>query len=212
MKTLRTYLRPWYGMMAAGLTIKITGSFMELFLPEILSRIIDEIVPRGNMQEIVFWGCVMGAISLLALIFNILANRNASRVARNITENIRHDLFDKALYLTCEKTDAFTIPSIESRLTSDTYHLHRMIGMMQRLGVRAPIIAVGGLIMTFVLDPFLAMVFLAVVPFMVIVLYLRATRGVRMFTEVQKANDRMVGVVRENAQGIRIIKALSKVG
>ena len=212
MKTLRTYLRPWYGMMAVGLTIKITGSFMELFLPEILSRIIDEVVPRGNMQEIVFWGCVMGVISLLALVFNILANRNASRVARNITENIRHDLFDKALYLSCEKTDAFTIPSIESRLTSDTYHLHRMIGMMQRLGVRAPIIAVGGLIMTFVLDPFLAMVFLAVVPFMVIVLYLRATRGVRMFTEVQKANDRMVGVVRENAQGIRIIKALSKVG
>lgn len=211
MKTLRTYLQPWMKMIVGGLVIKVTGSFLELFLPEILSRIIDEIVPQGNMQQIVLWSGVMVFLSLIALVFNILANRNASRVARNVTENIRHDLFDKALYLTCEKTDAYTIPSIESRLTSDTYHMHRMIGMMQRLGVRAPIITIGGLIMTFVLDPFLAMVFLAVIPFMIIILYLRATRGVKMFTAVQKANDRMVGVVRENAQGIRIIKALSKV-
>ena len=199
-------------MMAAGLTIKVIGSFMELFLPEILSRIIDDIVPTGDMNRIIYWSLVMAGISLLALVFNIVANRNASKVARNVTENIRHDLFDKALYLTCEKTDEYTIPSIESRLTTDTYNVHRMVGMMQRLGVRAPIITVGGLIMTFVLDPVLAMVFVAIIPFMVVILYLRATRGVRMFTEVQKANDRMVSVVRENSQGIRIIKALSKVG
>lgn len=198
-------------MIVFGLTIKITGTFLELFLPQILSRIIDDIVPSGDMKQIALWGGIMGIASLLALIFNVLANRNASRVARNVTQNIRHDLFDKALYLTCEKTDAFTIPSIESRLTSDTYNMHRMIGMMQRLGVRAPMITIGGLIMTFVIDPFLALVFLAVIPFMIIILVLRATRGVKMFTDVQKANDGMVSVVRENAQGIRIIKALSKV-
>lgn len=211
MKSLKTYLQPWIKMIAFGLTIKITGTFLELFLPQILSRIIDDIVPSGDMKQIALWGGIMGIASLLALIFNVLANRNASRVARNVTQNIRHDLFDKALYLTCEKTDAFTIPSIESRLTTDTYNMHRMIGMMQRLGVRAPMITVGGLIMTFVIDPFLAMVFLAVIPFMIIILVLRATRGVKMFTDVQKANDGMVSVVRENAQGIRIIKALSKV-
>lgn len=211
MKSLKTYLQPWMKMIALGFTIKVTGTFLELFLPQILSRIIDDIVPAGDMNQIVLWGSVMGIASLLALIFNVLANRNASKVARNVTQNIRHDLFDKALYLTCEKTDAFTIPSIESRLTSDTYNMHRMIGMMQRLGVRAPMITIGGLIMTFVIDPFLAMVFLAVIPFMIIILVLRATRGVKMFTDVQKANDGMVSVVRENAQGIRIIKALSKV-
>ncbi len=211
MKSLKSYLQPWMKMIAFGLTIKITGTFLELFLPQILSRIIDDIVPAGDMKQIAVWGGLMGIASLLALIFNVLANRNASRVARNVTQNIRHDLFDKALYLTCEKTDAFTIPSIESRLTSDTYNMHRMIGMMQRLGVRAPMITIGGLIMTFVIDPFLAMVFLAVIPFMIIILVLRATRGVKMFTDVQKANDGMVSVVRENAQGIRIIKALSKV-
>lgn len=211
MKSLKSYLQPWMKMIVFGLTIKITGTFLELFLPQILSRIIDDIVPSGDMKQIALWGGIMGIASLLALIFNVLANRNASRVARNVTQNIRHDLFDKALYLTCEKTDAFTIPSIESRLTSDTYNMHRMIGMMQRLGVRAPMITIGGLIMTFVIDPFLALVFLAVIPFMIIILVLRATRGVKMFTDVQKANDGMVSVVRENAQGIRIIKALSKV-
>ena len=211
MKNLRTYLKPWMKMMIIGFLIKTTGTFLELLLPGILSRIIDEIVPAGQMDQIILWGAIMVIASLLALIFNITANRNASRVARNVTRNIRHDLFDKALYLTCEKTDAYTIPSIESRLTSDTYHLHRMIGMMQRLGVRAPIITIGGLIMTFVLDPYLALVFLAVIPFMIIVLVLRATRGVAMYKKVQKANDKMVTVVRENSQGIRVIKALSKV-
>ena len=199
-------------MMAIGLTIKALGTFLELLLPEILSRIIDEIVPAKDRDAIIMWAVIMVVLSLLAWLFNVLANRNAAGVARKVTQNIRHDLFDKTLYLTCQKTDEYTIPSLESRLTSDTYNVHRMVGMMQRMGVRAPIITIGGLIMTFVMEPVLALVFLAVIPFMLVLVWLRAAKGVPMFTKVQKANDRMTAVVRENAQGIRIIKALSKVG
>ncbi len=197
-------------MMAIGLTIKALGTFLELLLPEILSRIIDEIVPAKDRDAIIMWAVIMVVLSLLAWLFNVLANRNAAGVARKVTQNIRHDLFDKTLYLTCQKTDEYTIPSLESRLTSDTYNVHRMVGMMQRMGVRAPIITIGGLIMTFVMEPVLALVFLAVIPFMLVLVWLRAAKGVPMFTKVQKANDRMTAVVRENAQGIRVIKALSR--
>ena len=203
-------MKPCTKMIAVGLTIKAVGSFLELLLPDILSKIIDEVVPAGDQNGILFWGGVMVVCALVAWVMNVVANRNAAEVARDVTKNIRHDLFQHTLYLSCEKTDAYTIPSLESRLTSDTYNLHRMIGMMQRMGVRAPIITVGGLVLCFLLEPVLALVFLAVIPFMLVIIYFRTAKGVPMFRRVQKANDHMASVTRENAQGIRVIKALSR--
>lgn len=207
---LRNYVKPLSKMIAIGLTIKAVGSFLELLLPDILSKIIDEIVPSGDRNGILLWGLIMVGCALLAWFMNVRANRNAARVARNITKNIRHDLFDHTLYLSCEETDYFTIPSLESRLTSDTYNLHRMLGMIQRMGVRAPIIMIGSLFMCFMLDWHLALVLLAILPFMFVIIYFRTTKGVPMFKNVQKANDGMTAVARENVQGIRVIKALSR--
>jgi ATP-binding cassette subfamily B protein len=209
-KRLRDYLKPCAKMMAVGLTIKAVGSFLELLLPDILSMIIDDIVPSGDRNGILFWGCVMIGCALAAWGMNVAANRSAAQVAKDVTKRIRHDLFEHTLYLSCEKTDAFTIPSLESRLTSDTYNVHRMTGMMQRMGVRAPIITIGGLILCFILEPSLALVLLAVIPFMLVIIYFRTVKGVPMFMNVQKANDHMSSVTRENAQGIRVIKALSR--
>ncbi|MBR2066962.1 MAG: ABC transporter ATP-binding protein [Solobacterium sp.] len=197
-------------MLILGLGIKSLGTIIELFLPEILSFILDDIVPSRNKGSIIFWMAVMIICSLVALGMNIFANRNASKVARNITEHLRQDLFDHSLYLSCAKTDEFTIPSLEGRLTSDTYHVHRMISMLQRMGIRAPMITIGGLIMTFIMDAYLAMIFVTIIPLMAILIYFRATKGVPLFTAVQKAIDRLTSIVRENAQGIRVIKALSK--
>ena len=210
MKRLRDYLKPCAKAMAFGFAIKASGTVLELMLPNILSRIIDDAVPAKDSRQIIILMGVMVVCALGAWFFNVYANRRATAVARDVTKNIRHDLFEKTLYLSCEKTDEFTIPSLESRLTSDTYNLHRMITMMQRLGVRAPIITVGGLVMTFLMDPALAGVFLAVIPFMLVLVYLRATKSVPLYAKVQKAADKMTAVVRENSQGIRVIKALSR--
>ena len=210
MKTLGDYIKPCTKAICFGLFLKSAGSILELFLPSILSTIIDEAVPAENIKMIIYLMILMVVCALGAWFLNIASNRNAASVARDITHEIRHDLFEKTLYLSCEDTDKFTIPSLEGRLTTDTYNVHRMIGMLQRMGVRAPITMVGGLIMTFILDPVLSLVFLAVMPFMIILIYLRATKGVPLFTLVQKASDKMIGVVRENSQGIRVIKALSR--
>ena len=82
--------------------------------------------------------------AVLALVFNITANRMASLVSRNATERIRNDLFGRVLYLSNSQIDDFTLPSLTSRLTTDTYNVHQMLGMMQRLGVRVPIMFLGG--------------------------------------------------------------------
>ncbi len=210
MRTLWKYIRPFLRVIAIGLTAKAAGALLELLIPYIMSMIIDDIVPQRDVQAIILWSCVMVLCAFIGWRANIYANRNASKVSRDITENLRNDLFEKTLYLSSEKTDLFTIPSLETRLTTDTYHIHRMLGMMQRVGIRGPIIMVGGLFITFFMEPVLSLVLLATIPFIGILVYIRATQGVPLFTHVQKVEDRMVGVVRENAQGIRVVKALSR--
>ncbi len=148
--------------------------------------------------------------SIIALVFNIVANRMAARVARDTAIAIRHDLFDSTLRLSCSRADAFTVPSLESRLTSDTYNVHHLIGMIQRIGIRAPILLMGGLAITFALDYALAAIMLCVLPFIALTVYLVSRRGVPLYKRSQESGDAMVRVVREDAQGIRVIKALSR--
>lgn len=211
MKLLYRYLRPYFGVMALGLVIKIIGTLVELLLPYVLSHILDHVVPLGEVKPILLWGGVMVLCAALALLFNIIANRMASRVAKGGARGIRHDLFEATMRLSGRQTDAFTVPSLEARLTSDTYNLHHYIGMMQRLGVRAPILLVGGIAITLALDPHLTLVMMCVLPFIAIAVFFISARGVPLYGRVQGAVDQMVRVVREDAQGIRVIFALSKV-
>lgn len=204
------YLRPHVPRMILGVTIKFTGTIMDLFLPWILSYLIDVIVPKRKISLILFYGFLMLVCSVIAWAGNVIANRMASRVARDTTERLRHDLFARISFLSCRQTDQFTIASLESRLTSDTYNIHQMIGMMQRLGIRAPILLLGGITMTMFLEPVLTLVLLAVLPFVGGTVFYISRKGIPLYTQLQQAVDRMVRVVRENASGIRVIKALSK--
>lgn len=213
MKTIFShYLKPYYLRMAGGFTIKFTGTIMDLLLPWALAHMIDYVVPANKKGEILLWGLFMVLCSVLAVTFNILANRMAARVASDAIYTIRGDLFAKVMHLSEEYCDELTRPSLISRLTSDTYYVHQMIGRIQRLGVRAPILLVGGIVMTMILDPVLACVLLATLPLLTGVVYLVSRKSIPMFALVQESVDRFVGLVREDIGGIRVIKALSKEG
>lgn len=210
MKTVFHYLKPYTLRMLFGFTIKVLGTLMDLGLPWVLAFIIDDIIPIGKVSLILWWGIVMILLSVGARSFNIVANRMAARVARNTIESLRHDLFQKTLSLSGAQLDYFTIPSLESRMTSDTYNIHNMIGMMQRIGVRAPIILIGGIAITSTLEPVLTLVLVGVLPFLALVVYLVSKKGIPLYTKLQHSVDKMVRIVRENITGIRVIKALSK--
>ena len=204
--------------MSVGLTIKIAGTVVELALPYILGMILNEVIVNyadsgdtdAGLRSILIWGGIMAVCSVAALVFNIIANRMAAFVAKDVATAIRHDLFDSTMRLSCARADAFTVPSLESRLTSDTYNVHHMVGMMQRLGVRAPILLVGGLLITLALDPILTLVMFSVMPLIVLTVVIVSKRGVPLYRRSQQSGDAMVRVVREDAQGIRVIKALSR--
>lgn len=210
MKKYLKYISPYMGAMGIGLAIKFTGTIFDLLIPYILEYIIDDVAKTKNVKLICVWGGVMVLCSIFAVLGNVIANRMASRVASRTTQHLRHDLFVKTLYLSCTETDKFTIPSLESRLTSDTYNVHQFTGMMQRMGVRAPILLIGGLILTSLMDPVLTLVLLATLPFLAVSVFFISKKSIPLYTKLQNATDDMVRTVRENIQGIRVIKALSK--
>jgi ATP-binding cassette subfamily B protein len=210
MKIMLRYLKPFYGRMSVGLIIKIAGTLVELLLPYILSHILKNVVVTEEVSEVIKWGGLMILCAAVACVLNIIANRMAAKVSRNFSEKVRHDLFSHTLRLSAAQTDKFTIPSLESRITTDTYNLHNFVGMMQRMGVRAPILLIGGLAITLLMDAYLALVMIAVLPFIFVTVFFISRKGVPLYARVQDSVDRMVRVVREDTQGIRVIKALSK--
>lgn len=210
MKTLLKYLKPFRGRMSLGLMIKVTATLLELMLPYILSHILKNVVSSQNVGKILTWGVLMIICAGSACFLNITANRMAAKVSRNFTEKVRKDLFQHTLMLSAAQTDKFSIPSLESRITTDTYHVHNFVSMMQRMGVRAPILLMGGIMITLIMDSFLALVMIAILPFIFVTVYFISRNGTKLYSNVQHLVDDMVRVVREDAQGIRVIKALSK--
>ena len=211
MKWVSSYLKVLSGRIAVGITIKIIGTVAELIIPFLLSYILENVIESNNAGRIVFYGVLMTLCAITASLGNIIANRMAAKTTMLFATEMRKSLFSKTLYLSARSTDRFTIPSLESRITTDTYNVQNFIGMMQRMGIRAPILLLGGSVITLLMDKKLALVMIATLPFIFAVVYGISRMGVPLYTRVQQAVDSMVRVVREDAQGIRVIKALSKV-
>lgn len=190
--------------------VKFVGTLLDLFLPWTLAHMIDRVIPANRKEEILLWGLFMMICSILAVTFSVIANRMASRVASDVTYTIRGDLFERVMYLPEGRCDEITRASLISRLTSDTYNVHQMLGRVQRLGVRAPILLIGGIVMTMLLDPALACVLLAALPLLAAVVYVVSRKSIPMFAALQESVDQFVRLIREDIVGIRVIKALSK--
>ena len=182
MKIMLKYLKPFRGRMSVGLSIKIFGTLVELLLPYILSHILEKVVVRQDVRQIIFWGLLMILCAGVACVSHITANRMAARVSRDFSERVRHDLFSRTLSLSSAQVDKFTVASLESRITTDTYNIHHFVSMMQRMGVRAPILLIGGIAITLVMDSFLALAMIAVLPFIFVTVYFISRKGVPLYT------------------------------
>ena len=211
MKWVFNYLKPLRARISIGVTIKIIGTLAELMIPFLLTHILDNVIKRNEVKSIIFYGVLMAICAVIACLGNVIANRMAAKTTMLFSTQMRKDLFSKTLHLSARSTDSFTIPSLEARITSDTYNVQNFIGMMQRMGIRAPILLLGGTAITMIMDIRLALVMIATLPLIFIIVYSISRKGVPLYSTVQRSVDGMVRVVREDAQGIRVIKALSKV-
>lgn len=210
MNRIKTYLRPWWGYILFTMCVKLAGAVMELFIPYLMEIMLDEKVPSGDLNGIYGYGFLMIACAGACLALNIWANRMSAVSSGRITLAIRHDLFQKLESLSASQMDQLTVSSAESRLTSDTYNVNQLLARVQRLGIRAPILLIGGILMMINMDTVLAMVLVALLPIIGIVVYLVTKISVPLYTRQQTVLDQVVRVVQENITGIRVVKALSK--
>ena len=210
MKKLMKYIGPYLGLIALTMFIKLMGAALELMIPYLMEIILDDIVPAREKTMIFVYGGGMLLCAVGCLGCNVLANRMSARRAGQITLKIRHDLFEKLENLSARQMDKLTVPSAESRLTSDTYNINQLLARMQRLGIRAPILLIGGIAMTLTMDATLALILIGMLPIIAVVVYLVTKYSVPLYTRQQSVLDSVVRTVQENITGIRVIKALSK--
>ena len=209
MGTVIGYLRPHKLRVACGITIKFTAAVLELILPLLLAHVIDVLVPAGDMAGIWRTSALMMALAFGAAGCNITANRMAAKVSMTVTESLRKDLYEQISLLSCAQADRLTESSLVSRLTNDTYNVHQLFDKIQRGGIRAPMLVLGGLFLTFLLEPVLACVQLVVCTGTFLAMGLITRRGIPHYEKAQAAVDTVVRVIRENASGVRVIKGIA---
>jgi len=207
---LKKYIRPYWGFIILTLLIKFLGTATELMIPSLMEVMLDEKVPAGEAKAIWIYGGLMLLCALGCLAGNIIANRMSAVSSGKITRAIRHDLFQKLQSLSARQMDELTVPSAESRLTSDTYNVNQLLARLQRIGIRAPILLIGGVGMMLTMDHVLALVLIGLLPIIALVTYFVTKTSIPLYTRQQTVLDSVVRTVQENITGIRLIKALSK--
>ena len=210
MLKLERYIRPYWWYILLTLAIKFFATTMELMIPSLMETLLNEKNPVTGLSQIYLYGGGMLLCAACSLTGNILANRMSAISAGKITKTLRHDLFDRLENLSSRQMDALTTPSAVSRLTSDTYNVNQLLARLQRIGIRAPILLVGGVFMMLSMDTVLALVLIALLPVISISVTFVTRKTVPLYHKVQDILDDVVRVCQENITGIRVIKALSK--
>ena len=210
MKFLWRYLKKYRWMILWGMSIKLGGTMLELLIPYVMEHLLDDVVPRKDVWQAVLWGAAMILLACLVRFLNVTANRKAIRISKEATFEIRRDLFHRALNLSGSQMDQVGLPSLISRMTSDTYNVQNFIRAGQTLGIRAPIMLLGGIAVTLTMDTGLALILCVMAPVLIALVVFVSSKGIPLYDLVQRGMDDVVRIMRENITGIRVVKALSK--
>lgn len=210
MRLILRYVRPYGALVALVIGMKTVASFVELMLPYVLEHLIDNVAPTGKLGSVFLWGAAMLAMAFLIRCLHAPANRLAVKVSARAAYAIRRDLFRRSLELSGAQLDEFTLPSITSRMTADTYNLQDFIRSIQTMGTRAPLMLLGGMAVTLVMDAPLGLILCVIAPVAVAVVVLVSRKGVPLYDRVQHGVDGVTRVMRENIAGVRVVKALGK--
>lgn len=210
MKFIYVYEKKYSKLIVLTLSIKFLGTLGELSLPYILEHLIDEVAPTKDLGMALGFGGLMVVMALLTRVLNVSANRRGSKLAQMVTYEIRQDLFYHSIHLSGSQMDAFGLPSITSRMTSDSYNIQNFIRSMMAVGVRAPILLIGGIGITMTMDVGMSAILCIIAPIVTVCVVLLSLKGIPLFDRVQRLLDKVVRVMRENITGILVVKALSK--
>ena len=210
MKFIFSYLKKYRVMVITAMGIKLLGTISELMVPYVMEHLIDVVAPRKEAVPVFAWGAAMVLLAVVTRQLNVKANRLAVGVAKESAYEIRRDLFWKTINLSGGQLDEIGLPSLNSRMTSDSYNVQSFIQSGQTIGIRAPIMLLGGIVITLTMDVGLALILCIMTPVLIVLIVFVSMKGIPLYERVQHSLDDIVRIMRENITGIRVVKALSK--
>lgn len=207
MKTIFSYIKPYKWPAIVALCLMLVELSVELVQPIIIAKIIDDGIVVKNLGTIGYWGIVLVGLAFLAFLSGVVNSYFSSHVAQSFSFDIRNALFSKIQSFSMATYLRFPTSGLITRLTSDVQQVQTVLFMSLRIMMRAPLSAVGSIIMAFIVNPQMALFLMIGTPILVIFLYVIVKKGVRYFAQVQRKLDRVNRVMQENLQAIRLVKA-----
>ena len=180
---------------------------MEVIIPLLMARLIDNGIDAGDMGAIWKIGLLLVLCALVSLAFGVLSGFFGARASTGFARNLRQDMYYAVQKYSFSNIDKFSTGSIVTRLTTDVTNVQNTFQMLIRIAVRAPSTLIFAMIMAFMVNARLALLFLAVIPILGAGLGFISMKAHPAFTRMFKHYDRMNTVVQENLRGIRVVKA-----
>lgn len=209
MKKLLSFLKPYRLQLTAGPFFKLSEAVLELLIPTLMAMLIDNGVNVSDRQYIIKMGIIMLVIATCGVLFAYICQYSASIASQGFGTDVRNALYKKITSLSCADLDKFGISSLINRVTGDVNQLQQAVAMLIRLVIRAPFLCIGGLVMAAAIDLRLSIIFMAVIPVFIIVLFFVMFKVVPLYKSVQKKLDALTLVLRENLAGVRVIRAFA---
>ena len=183
---------------------------MEVVIPYLMAKIIDVGIENSDLNYIIKMGIFLIVSALLSLVFGMLSGRFAAKASSGFAKNLRQGMFYNIQNFSFTNIDKFSTSSLVTRLTTDVTNVQMAFQMIIRILVRAPIMLIFALAMSFSINANLAWIFLATMPPLAVVLYIITKKAHPNFEKVFKKYDSLNRVVGENLNAIRVVKAYNR--
>lgn len=210
MLKLAKYLKGYIKESIIGPLFKLLEACFELIVPLVMANIIDIGIKNGDKAYIFKMGGIMVLLGVLGLICSLTAQYFAAKAALGFGTALRNDLFAHINSLSFSEIDKIGTSSLVTRITSDVNQAQTGVNLVLRLLLRSPFIVVGAIIMSFMINGKLTLIFLLVSVLIALVIYFIMTRSIPHYKNAQSKLDRVSLITRENLSGVRVIRAFSR--
>lgn len=207
MKNVFSFLNPYKIPISVAYSLTMIELMVELLLPFFLGKMINDGVMNKDMDTIMMWGFIMIGLAFTAFIAGIFNSFYASHTSLGFAYDVREKLFHKIQSFSFANLNQYPTSGLVTRFTNDVRQLQNTIFMALRIMTKAPLIVIGGVVMAFIVNARLALIFLITVPLLVVFILWVLKVASRMFDKVQSRVDNVNRVMQENLAGMRLIKA-----
>jgi ATP-binding cassette subfamily B protein len=210
MLKLSVFLRPYRGPVALVLALALAQSLASLYLPRLMADIVDHGIVPGDTRQIMFSGVIMLLMALVGTACAVAGSYFSAKTASGFSRDVRSRIFDRVAHLSVHQFDRFSTASLITRTTNDTTQIQQVLIMLMTMVITAPMMAIGGIVLSLSQDARLARVLIAVIPIMAIVFFLIMRRAIPLFQQMQVRIDKLNLVLDEGLTGVRVIRAFDR--